>query len=667
MIAKFQSSSSEISIAWKQFIRSGISRKIAVAVVPEIMESWQRCYEKSVNPYDGTASRILNQAELNNLLTKRKDIIDIAKPFMLKLYEFVKGSGFIVMLADERGFIMESLGDKNMLEKAQKLHFMKGADWTEESVGTNAIGTAVILKRPIQISGAEHYCLKHQTWTCSACPIFDKRGEIIGILDMSGPLDETHPHTLGMVVASVEAIMDLMELQEKNEQLIVANNRMVDIFKTMSEGVMIINENGVIQQINPVATQIFGRTSSELLGKEIKQIFGRDAQGVERTIRRQESFSDLEVMVDTADGRIHCLSSGVPILDNGVLTGAVIMVRPMEKVQKLVNRFSGAQAVFHFKDVIGKSREIARVIHIASMAAVSETNILLEGESGTGKEVLAQAIHNRSNRRKGPFVAVNCGAIPRELIASEIFGYTDGAFTGAKRGGRPGKFELAAQGTLFLDEIGDMPLEQQVALLRVLQDKKISRIGDDKVIPVDFRIICATNKNLEEEVAKGNFRKDLYYRINVVKIVIPPLRDRPEDILELFNHFMTAVGGEKVKNVDPQVIEALTHHAWPGNVRELQNVVERLISMVDSDYISLEHLPPSMLQAYDRVEPDLEARESQVNTAREKRKVVQAENEYREILAFLSKHGGNISEMAKEMGVSRNTIYRKMRQYNINY
>lgn len=667
MIAKFQSSSSEISRAWKQFIMDGISRKIAVAVAPEIMESWQRCYKKCVNPYDGTASRVLNQAELNNLLAKRKDIIDIAKPFMLKLYEFVKGSGFIVMLADERGYIMESLGDENMLKKAQKLHFMKGADWTEESVGTNAIGTAVILERPLQISGAEHYCLKHQIWTCSACPIFDKRGEMTGILDMSGPLDETHLHTLGMVVASVEAIMDQMELQEKNKQLIIANNRMVDIFKTMSEGVMIINENGVIQQINPVATQILGRTSSELLGKEIKQIFGRDAQGVERTIRRQESFSDLEVMVDTADGRIHCLSSGVPILDNGVLTGAVIMVRPMEKVQKLVNHFSGAQAVFHFKDVIGKSREIARVIQIASMAAVSEANVLLEGESGTGKEVLAQAIHNRSNRRKGPFVAVNCGAIPRELIASEIFGYTDGAFTGAKRGGRPGKFELAAKGTLFLDEIGDMPLEQQVALLRVLQDKKISRIGDDKVIPVDFRIICATNKNLEEEVDKGNFRKDLYYRINVVKIMIPPLRDRPEDILELFNQFMTAMGGEKVKNIDPQVIEALKRHTWPGNVRELQNVVERLISMVDSDYISLEHLPPSMLHSQHRVVPDLEARESQVNTAREQRKVLQAQNEYGEILAFLSKHGGNISEIAKEMGVSRNTIYRKMRQYNINY
>ncbi|WP_425802928.1 sigma-54 interaction domain-containing protein [Desulfitobacterium sp. Sab5] len=310
------------------------------------------------------------------------------------------------------------------------------------------------------------------------------------------------------------------------------------------------------------------------------------------------------------------------------------------------------------------------MIRVASLAAVGEANILLEGESGTGKEVLAQAIHNRSPRRKGPFVAVNCGAIPRELIGSEIFGYTDGAFTGAKRGGRPGKFELAAKGTLFLDEIGDMPLEQQVALLRVLQDKKISRIGDDKIIPVDFRVICATNKNLEEEVDKGNFRKDLYYRINVVKITIPPLRERPEDIHELFDHFMTAIGGEKVKTVDPQVIEALIRYYWPGNVRELQNVVERIMSMVDCDFIGLEHLPPSIIKSNEnRIQPYSlsAARESQVYTAREKRKILQAESEYRELMTCLSKYGGNISEIAKEMGISRNTVYRKMRQYHIDY
>ena len=245
-------------------------------------------------------------------------------------------------------------------------------------------------------------------------------------------------------------------------------------------------------------------------------------------------------------------------------------------------------------------------MRLASLAASGNSNILLEGESGTGKEVVAQAIHNRSTRRKGPFVAVNCGAIPRELIGSELFGYSDGAFTGAKRGGRPGKFELASRGTLFLDEIGDMPLEQQVALLRVLQDKKITRIGDDKIIPVDFRVVCATNKSLVEEIEKGNFRQDLYYRVNVVTITMPPLRNHPEDIPALFDHFMGVIGremGDKDVEVDPQVIEFLKRYYWPGNVRELQNVVERLISMADHGRICLEHLPSSILKPPGNISP----------------------------------------------------------------
>jgi transcriptional regulator with PAS, ATPase and Fis domain len=345
----------------------------------------------------------------------------------------------------------------------------------------------------------------------------------------------------------------------------------------------------------------------------------------------------------------------------------------MEKVQKLVNRFSGAQAIFHFKDVIGESQEIAKVIKVASLAASGNSNILLEGESGTGKEVFAQAIHNRSERRKGPFVAVNCGAIPRELIGSELFGYSEGAFTGAKRGGRPGKFELAARGTLFLDEIGDMPLEQQVALLRVLQDRKITRIGDDKIIPVDFRVICATNKNIVEEIDKGNFRQDLYYRINVVTITLPPLRDHPDDIPKLVNHFLGIIGrewGNKVLGVDQEVIEYLKEYDWPGNIRELQNVVERMINMSEDGLIRLEHVPSSISRLHRNLfhqEPSSISRAVKVYNEREKRKQILAENETQEILKLLTKHGGNITEVAREMRVSRNTVYRKMRHYAIDY
>jgi len=667
-----------IYLAWQHFVNNGILGSHSVS--PEIAESWLRCFQAGVNAYDGTCYHHLTSAELENMLDKKKELIEIARPFMLKLYEFVKGSGFIVMMTDERGYIMETLGDESTLEQAQGIRFIKGADWREVSVGTNAIGTAAVLKKPIQTSGAEHYCLKHHAWTCSASPIFNLDGNMIGVLDMSGPSDATHLHTLGMVVAAVEAITEQIRIRRTNRELTAANNKMTEIFQTMSDGVMIINDQVVLTQVNPMAEKIFGKPASELVGKSLYEILGRrDLPALEKTLKWHESFNDAEILLDTIDGRIHCLSSGMPLLDDeDNLSGVVILVRPMAKVQKLVNRFSGAQAIFHFKDVIGHSDQITEVIHMASLAASGSSNILLEGESGTGKEVLAQSIHNKSARRKGPFVAVNCGSIPRELIGSELFGYADGAFTGAKRGGRPGKFELAAGGTLFLDEIGDMPLEQQVALLRVLQDKKINRIGDDKVIPVDFRVICATNKNLLKEVEKGTFRQDLYYRLNVVAITLPPLRSHPEDIPDLFEHFVGLIGrewGAEISEIDGQVMEYLKHYKWPGNVRELQNVVERLISMAEGGRIHPEGLPPCILKPQG-IEMSQESllnqhgdpqSELNVNAEREKRKQIMAEHECQEILNLLTRHGGNISEVAREMEVSRNTVYRKMRQYAIDY
>lgn len=667
-----QSSLSDITAAWQTFIVDG--RPGDYSVSAEILESWQRCFKAGVNPHDGTCYHFMDREELDDLLARRQEFIDIARPFMLKLYEFVKGSGFIVMLTDERGYIMEAFGDKDTLEQAKGLKFIKGADWTEASVGTNAIGTAVVLKKPIQTSGAEHYCQKHQSWTCSASPIFNMTGQMIGILDMSGPINSAHLHTLGMVVAAVEAIMEQMKVRVKNRELTMANNRLTDIFQTMSDGVMIIDQQGVVTQINPVAEQIIGKPAENLKGKSIGDILGRDLSALEGALKRQESFNDTEILLDAIDGRIHALCSGRTIADSdGLPNGVVLLIRPMSKVQKLVNRFSGAQASFHFNDVIGHSYAITEIIHIASRAARGSSNILLEGESGTGKEVIAQAIHNRSSRRKGPFVAVNCGAIPRELIGSEMFGYADGAFTGAKRGGRPGKFELAAGGTLFLDEIGDMPLEQQVALLRVLQDKRITRIGDDKVIPVDFRVICATNKNLLEEVEKGNFRQDLYYRLNVVSITMPPLSSHPEDIPELFAHFVEVIGREsevEIKEVDEQVMEHLKHYKWPGNVRELQNVVERLISMAEDGRINVEALPTCLydpLNEEKHPEEPINASSINVYSERERKKRLVADNERQEIIDLLTKHGGNITKVAREMKVARNTVYRKMRLYSINY
>jgi len=463
-----------------------------------------------------------------------------------------------------------------------------------------------------------------------------------------------------------------MEIKENNRKLVLTNNQLNNILQSMSDGVLMVDHQGIITQVNPSAEKIIGKTAQEMKGSPVKDVTVGKALCIEKMLAKQQSYYDVELMLDTAAGHIYCVSSGKPILDDqGTLNGGVILLRPMEKVQRLVNRFSGAQANFHFRHIIGNSAEIRETVRLASHAASTMSTVLLQGESGTGKEVFAQAIHNRSARRKGPFVAVNCGAIPRELIASELFGYAEGAFTGAKRGGRPGKFELASGGTLFLDEIGDMPLDQQVALLRVLQDKKITRVGGDKMIPVDIRIICATNRDLKQEIEKGRFREDLYYRLNVITIEVPPLRRRREDIPLLVDYFLKKIGrdwGVEIESVEPEVMEYLTRYEWPGNVRELQNVVERMISMADGNTIGLNLLPPEIYNANDLAnsqEKVVPVRMGRLSRERQNRKQLLAEKESQEILALLTKHGGNVSQVARDMGVSRNTLYRKMKQYNI--
>lgn len=653
-----------ITKTWEKFVSGG--ELVPAGVRSQVAGSWQRCLQSRVNPDNGCCDHILGSDQLQDLREEHRGLINIARPFMTYLYEFFKGSGYIVVLCDEHGYVLDIFGDKDTLRKAARdLNFIPGASWTELSVGTNAIGTGLVLKRPLRVDGSEHYCRKHHAWTCSAAPIFDPAGRLIGVLDLSGPSTQIHPHTLGMVVAASEAIREQMLTRQKNRELALANQRLVSIIETMSDGVVAFDEHGVITQLNPVAEQIMGKRSRELVGSSVRSIFGNQKWFIDQLLDRHEACHDLEVMVETSKGLVHCRASASPVLDDqGVLSSGLILLRPIERVQKLVNRFSGSQAAFRFEDIIGNSQEIRETVRLASMAAATNCNVLLQGESGTGKELFAQAIHNCSSRRKGPFVAVNCGAIPGELLASELFGYEEGAFTGAKRGGRPGKFELASGGTLFLDEIGDMPREQQVALLRVLQEKKVTRLGGGKAIPVDVRIICATNKDLLEEVEQGNFRDDLYYRVNVITINIPPLRQRAEDIPLLFKYFLERTSrelGVEPKPVDPEVIDCLQRYSWPGNVRQLENVAERMVSIAGDGSIDLACLPEE-IRSYSW-SPAVHS--FSLTDHRQRKRAQAAQKERQKILTLLAKFGGNVSRVAREMGFSRNTLYRKMKRYGI--
>jgi transcriptional regulator with PAS, ATPase and Fis domain len=335
----------------------------------------------------------------------------------------------------------------------------------------------------------------------------------------------------------------------------------------------------------------------------------------------------------------------------------MIMLKEIQKVRQFVNRLSGNQAKITFDDIIGQHPYFIQKVNEAKLAAATDSNVLILGESGTGKEMFAQAIHNESKRKNKPFIAINCAGIPRDLLGSELFGYVDGAFTGAKKGGSAGKFELADGGTLFLDEIGEMSLEMQVLLLRVIQEKEVMRIGGHKVIPVDVRIIAATNKNLRDEVKKGSFREDLFFRLNVMPITLPPLRERKEDIPLLVRHFIDKLS-KKLNKPFPEIrtdfLQALIQYDWPGNIRELQNILERTLNRSTKPVLSAEDLPEEVFQMFSgqKTEEMLVHRDDI-----KKQSIIQA----------LRLFNGNITKAAKHLGISRSTFYRQMRKFNIPY
>lgn len=466
------------------------------------------------------------------------------------------------------------------------------------------------------------------------------------------------------------------ELQQEQQAILNLHNELSNVFENMSDGVLVLNRDAKVTQFNPAVKQIIGYPDDKLIGLHISELFSGRAPKTLNLLETGQPYEDVEILLEGIRGQVHASATASPTFDEkNQVNGATIIMRPIAQVQNLVNKFSGAQASFTFDSIIGESKQLKKSINLAAMASQNMSNVLIQAESGTGKEVFAQAIHNASSRSNGPFVAINCAALPRELIGSELFGYTEGAFTGAKRGGRLGKFELANKGTLLLDEIGDMPLEQQAILLRAIQEKAITRVGGDTLINVDVRIIAATNQNLLKLVEEGRFRADLYYRLNVVQINIPPLRERIEDIEILFNFFIETMSpklGRSIHEVQPAVIRCLQAYSWPGNVRELQNVVERILLICDDGIITIAHLPQEIVHA--AIGHKNESWEitgykptpaAPALTDRRTRKLAALEQEKEMIIQALNMNAGNVTKASEALGISRNTFYRKMKSFNI--
>lgn len=438
------------------------------------------------------------------------------------------------------------------------------------------------------------------------------------------------------------------------KQLSTTSAYLQAILDSVHEGIIVVDVGGKIVSCNASAEKMLGVLHRQMEGKEISSFF---PQSISRLLAAGESFTDQEIYLEKGTTTQHFLCTGAPIIKDGQMTGSVVTVKDFREVRRLL---AGVESTpgYCFESIISQSRVMADVKKKALKAAQTNSTVLIRGESGTGKELLARAIHNASSRRTGPFVAINCGAIPESLLESELYGYEEGAFTGARRGGKPGRFELANGGTIFLDEVGDMSLHLQVKLLRVLQDGVFEKVGGQKPRRADVRVLAATNRPLEELVDRGLFRQDLYFRLNVIPITLPPLRVREGDILLLLNHFLSKYNqqlGKNVKGFAPEALTRLLGYSWPGNIRELQNAVEYAMNMVNGDLITPEFLPQLTGVGGNGRE-----------TQRELRSLAEVvENTFRDAVAQFGRSESGVKEIARVLGISRATVYRKFKEYGI--
>jgi sigma-54 dependent transcriptional regulator, acetoin dehydrogenase operon transcriptional activator AcoR len=624
---------------------------------PLILDSWKRSRAMGVNPL-ATSCRSVSSEELERRKAARADLREAAVPYMRNLYEIIRGSGSLIALTDEGGVVLDIQSD---VEIQDMDNFpLPGTIHSESIIGTSGIGTSLFTGLPLQILSKEHWLRQNHSWSCSS-NVIRKEGAIIGCLSLSCPSAKTHEHSLGLIVASVNAIEREMELMDSLREKQSLVNQQKAILDLVEMGIILIDPRGVILQTNQQARQIL-RLESDWVGRPLSEMIPEDL-GLMDQVAGGLPMADQEIPILLRNKHAYLRFSSEAIKNGSEVEAILIRVQEPKAIMKMVNRIAGSRAIYSYKDIVGKSAELIQCISFAKMANRKNANILLLGDSGTGKELFAQAIHNDSARKNGPFVAINCGALSRELIQSELFGYDGGAFTGAKKEGNPGKFELADGGTLFLDEIGELPLEAQVNLLRILQTGEVMRIGGKFSKSIDVRVITATNRDLYKAVEEKSFRDDLFYRINTFALRLPALRERRGDIRILTDTFFRRFSQDLPRGylrIDEEVYELFERYKWPGNIRELENVIERAIAVAETDVITTGDLPAN-LQA-ERLGLAEAASGSMGNRGQEPS---QADLEHERLKSLIVETGGNLREVAKRMGISRSTVYYKLNKRGI--
>ncbi len=617
-----------------------------------IKSSHERCALYHLDPDMIFSRQILTGDDLEDLMFRNKDLIRTAEPFMKQLNDFVQKSDFLTILTDKDGYILRVYGNDKILREVSELKMIPGASMNEKDIGTNAMGTVIYEKVPMQLVAEDHFIRAYHRWTCSCAPIFDSKGELLGTLDLTGNTDFVHSHTLGMVVAAANALTNTFRLYIYQNQLIKSKTNIENIFHSIPAGIVTSDLSGNILFYNKHLPELFAFEKNNIQSKKIWDLF-EGWNHVLNLLNNNQSFLDEDVYVNANKNILQLNLSVYPVYNHENRVEEITFIfKDVKKVRKLAHKILGSRAIYTFDKIITQDDKLLEIIEMSKKIADSKSTVLITGESGTGKEIIAQSIHNYSRRAGETFVAINCGAIPKTLIESELFGYVEGAFTGAKKNGSAGKFEIADGGTIFLDEIGEMPVDMQANLLRVIEEGYLCRVGSSVPIPVNVRIIAATNRQLQDEVVAGNFRKDLYYRLNVLPINLPPLRERKGDIPLLADYFMELISRRLNKRrikIPSDYMKTLMEHKWSGNIRELENLIEMIINTeklpqnLESRYCS----KMDQISSEDDYEPDLR------------------EIERKHIIHILKKTKMNIMLSAKILGISRNTLYRKIEEYDI--
>ncbi len=649
-------------LQWKRFV-AGEDDLDPSVIGPELQQAWRRCRELGVDPHAKPVHEIATGERLAQLFKDNQTLIDVSNPFLERLYGFLKASKFTVALFDRQGYVLHVLQDRQHEKINLRFNWFPGSRWTQRTAGNTTVCETIFHKKPIELFGTQHYKKRFHGISGASAPIFGPDGDLLGGITLTSLYSGANPHTLGVAVATAQTIQNELLLQKAATdcraafaRTEIAASLQKATLRAIPEALIAVNTEKQIFVINDQAKKMFSLEGMTLEGQSLEDIFpGPDNSAFLDYVFSHDVFDDMDMRIRSRKGLADYSVTGNTItISSGEVVGRVLVFAGSKRIRSLVTKIIGAKANFRFEDICGQSLSFLHAVEQAQNVSRSASNVLLLGESGTGKDVFAQAIHNASARKNGPYVAVNCAAIPRDLIASEFFGYAEGAFTGSRRGGNAGKFELADGGTIFLDEIAEIPLEIQAVLLRAIEDRQILRLGSGRIRKVDVRIVSATNKDLMDEVRRGSFRKDLYYRLNVFAIALPPLRERTEDIPALVQSFIAkyaAALNKTIAGITPRALDILMQHLWPGNVRELQNVIERMVNYAEGNLLTPEIIPQEIISAGHprRRVMDLESPQQ-----REKKTI-----EHMLKLKFRKK------QIAQQLNISRTTLFRRLRDYGL--